>query len=308
MGRNSRREEQKAMQDQAQSTATCNQQTTTKAPPSWARTIGDLPNALIGRVLSELPFVSDGTRGGLLAASCVSHAWNSRVTALFNEYHEHHCEAEKWRRGTATVYSISIPAPSYSDPQRTVCQRSLAFYTRVSVLHLHKLMSGSSLHDWAIVAAEAGDLNALNALLRHQSWTTERKEELLYTAAHCGRKQVARGLVQQWMIAHDTVRKQAVRRQKRVLHYAARMPEPEPARLAEEECSVCLDAKRTVQFMPCTHLACCNVCARKMFECPLCRRRIVSLRPGLDTDGGDSAHCRSMSDPRCEPPVQLVVC
>ena len=188
--RNSRREEQKAMQVQAQSTATCNQQTTTKAPPSWARTIGNLPNALIGRVLSELPFVSDGTRGGLLAASCVSHAWNSRVTALFNEYHEHHCEAEKWRRGTATVYSISIPAPSYSDPQRTVCQRSLAFYTRVSVLHLHKLMSGSSLHDWAIVAAEAGDLNALNALLRHQSWTTERKEELLYTAAHCGRKQV----------------------------------------------------------------------------------------------------------------------
>merc|ERR1719498_131186 len=153
----------------------------------------------------------------LLKVSCACRLWQALATSQFSTYHANHTEALKWLRGKATVYSVSMPAPMHSEPQRTVVKRSIHFYTRLSVLHLHKLLSGRTLHDWAILVAEQGDVEALSVLMKHQHWSEERKTELLYTAAHCGRKHVAKTLVQGHGVPHAEVWKNAVRRQKRAL-------------------------------------------------------------------------------------------
>jgi len=41
------------------------------------------------------------------------------------------------------------------------------------------------------------------------------------------------------------------------------------------ECSVCLDAKTNQTFIPCGHCVCCEKCASKLENCPLCREKIT---------------------------------
>jgi len=44
----------------------------------------------------------------------------------------------------------------------------------------------------------------------------------------------------------------------------------------ESECVVCLSEKKSVVFMPCKHVACCEICSEKVEECPLCREKVES--------------------------------
>jgi hypothetical protein len=41
-------------------------------------------------------------------------------------------------------------------------------------------------------------------------------------------------------------------------------------------CTVCMDAPRTVVFLPCRHMACCAVCSAALHvpQCPICRTPI----------------------------------
>jgi len=41
------------------------------------------------------------------------------------------------------------------------------------------------------------------------------------------------------------------------------------------ECCICMDAVRTVVFMPCRHLACCAPCSSGLSKCAICRAKIV---------------------------------
>lgn len=42
-------------------------------------------------------------------------------------------------------------------------------------------------------------------------------------------------------------------------------------------CIVCKEEARSVHFQPCAHLVCCATCARKVPDCPVCRRAIASI-------------------------------
>jgi len=48
---------------------------------------------------------------------------------------------------------------------------------------------------------------------------------------------------------------------------------------ARKVCCVCMDDQRAVRtvFLPCKHLACCEVCSAVLTNCPLCRRRIDDM-------------------------------
>jgi len=50
---------------------------------------------------------------------------------------------------------------------------------------------------------------------------------------------------------------------------AKRGKKPQP------ECSVCLDAKPNQTFVPCGHCVCCEECASKLEDCPVCRKKIT---------------------------------
>lgn len=43
-----------------------------------------------------------------------------------------------------------------------------------------------------------------------------------------------------------------------------------------DECCICMDVKSQVIFEPCKHGNCCENCARKVTECPVCRQYITS--------------------------------
>ncbi|XP_055344938.1 baculoviral IAP repeat-containing protein 3-like [Paramacrobiotus metropolitanus] len=43
----------------------------------------------------------------------------------------------------------------------------------------------------------------------------------------------------------------------------------------DKDCSVCLDKKVSLCFTPCGHAICCDVCAKRLRECPLCRKRVT---------------------------------
>jgi histone H1/5 len=45
----------------------------------------------------------------------------------------------------------------------------------------------------------------------------------------------------------------------------------------EEDCSVCLETKRTHAFLPCGHMTCCGGCAAKLKgkACPICRKPVL---------------------------------
>ena len=40
------------------------------------------------------------------------------------------------------------------------------------------------------------------------------------------------------------------------------------------QCAVCVDAERSVVFLPCSHVVVCGGCAAQLDECPLCRTAI----------------------------------
>ena len=42
------------------------------------------------------------------------------------------------------------------------------------------------------------------------------------------------------------------------------------------ECTVCMEAERSVLFLPCQHAATCAGCAAELEECPICRAAIVT--------------------------------
>lgn len=46
---------------------------------------------------------------------------------------------------------------------------------------------------------------------------------------------------------------------------------------SEKECSVCLDAKPNVVFLPCGHVTACQQCSQQINTCPLCREVIDSF-------------------------------
>ena len=42
------------------------------------------------------------------------------------------------------------------------------------------------------------------------------------------------------------------------------------------ECTVCMDAERSILLLPCRHLALCETCSNKCSKCPICRTTIAS--------------------------------
>ena len=48
--------------------------------------------------------------------------------------------------------------------------------------------------------------------------------------------------------------------------------------MARLQCCVCMEAPRCTLLEPCSHYALCFSCARKMTQCPLCRRKITSIQ------------------------------
>lgn len=43
------------------------------------------------------------------------------------------------------------------------------------------------------------------------------------------------------------------------------------------ECCVCLSEEKDTIFYPCGHYHCCNDCAKKLKDCPICRTNIEQL-------------------------------
>ena len=43
----------------------------------------------------------------------------------------------------------------------------------------------------------------------------------------------------------------------------------------EMSCKVCYDKFIDIVFLPCGHLACCEVCGQQLTDCPLCRKYII---------------------------------
>ena len=42
----------------------------------------------------------------------------------------------------------------------------------------------------------------------------------------------------------------------------------------ENECCICMDARRQLVFLPCGHVCCCRACGEPIAVCPLCRVQI----------------------------------
>eukprot|EP00635_Sarcinochrysidales_sp_CCMP3193_P015003 CAMPEP_0118889512 /NCGR_PEP_ID=MMETSP1166-20130328/403_1 /TAXON_ID=1104430 /ORGANISM="Chrysoreinhardia sp, Strain CCMP3193" /LENGTH=143 /DNA_ID=CAMNT_0006828103 /DNA_START=15 /DNA_END=447 /DNA_ORIENTATION=+ len=63
------------------------------------------------------------------------------------------------------------------------------------------------------------------------------------------------------------------------------------ARSPVAACVCCLVEEQAVYFEPCGHFVCCEACARRCADCPICREKIVrvadSLRPHK---GGTKRH------------------
>jgi len=58
---------------------------------------------------------------------------------------------------------------------------------------------------------------------------------------------------------------------------AAAAPAPmESSAYSETECALCMDAERSVVFLPCTHACSCSKCALECKQCPICRAPVTS--------------------------------
>jgi hypothetical protein len=51
------------------------------------------------------------------------------------------------------------------------------------------------------------------------------------------------------------------------------------ARKSQDECVICMDAKKTHIFLPCGHFAVCSTCTRKgnFQKCPICCQKLTSI-------------------------------
>jgi len=62
----------------------------------------------------------------------------------------------------------------------------------------------------------------------------------------------------------------------------AKITDEEALRLEEEnrelkeakKCRVCMDRETNTVFLPCGHLSCCEICAKSLSNCPICRNAI----------------------------------
>ena len=45
---------------------------------------------------------------------------------------------------------------------------------------------------------------------------------------------------------------------------------------SKDECTVCMENQRSIVFMPCGHLICCQDCVKVLTKCPICRAEIES--------------------------------
>jgi hypothetical protein len=45
----------------------------------------------------------------------------------------------------------------------------------------------------------------------------------------------------------------------------------------ERTCKVCLEDEVNRVFLPCGHMSCCDVCADQLYDCPMCRKRILAF-------------------------------
>ena len=46
--------------------------------------------------------------------------------------------------------------------------------------------------------------------------------------------------------------------------------------IEETTCTICMENKKNVVFLPCGHMCTCAQCAPQVDRCPLCRENIVS--------------------------------
>ena len=46
---------------------------------------------------------------------------------------------------------------------------------------------------------------------------------------------------------------------------------------AERQCKVCLTSQTNRVFQPCGHMVCCDICSKRLRNCPICRDKIKSL-------------------------------
>ena len=45
----------------------------------------------------------------------------------------------------------------------------------------------------------------------------------------------------------------------------------------ERNCKVCMMNEITILFTPCGHLVACKECASSLFQCPICRNKIIRI-------------------------------
>ncbi|XP_033741774.1 baculoviral IAP repeat-containing protein 7-B-like [Pecten maximus] len=46
----------------------------------------------------------------------------------------------------------------------------------------------------------------------------------------------------------------------------------------QRHCCVCEKEERKIMYLPCTHLACCEICDRAQLICPICKEKIKGSR------------------------------
>jgi hypothetical protein len=63
--------------------------------------------------------------------------------------------------------------------------------------------------------------------------------------------------------------------------------------LMPKECTICMDRPRLVKFH-CRHSVCCDICARMITKCPICRQNISELPKRIKDDGALSLGTNSM--------------
>lgn len=82
-------------------------------------------------------------------------------------------------------------------------------------------------------------------------------------------------------VTEEKHKKEAVskkKRRKRIsIERLAQMKEEINDMKDKMNCKVCLETKINRAFLPCRHLTCCDTCAQKLRDCPICRTKIIAL-------------------------------
>ena len=48
-----------------------------------------------------------------------------------------------------------------------------------------------------------------------------------------------------------------------------------PTTIQPSNCEICLSFEKTIVFMPCRHIYCCEICSVSLNKCPMCRGAII---------------------------------